>query len=52
MEKLSREELEEIRKARREYMKEYRKRPEAKKKAKEYRARYWLKKAQEMKEAE
>lgn len=51
MEELSQEQLEKIRKARREYMREYRKRKESKKKMKEQQERYWLKKAQEMEQA-
>lgn len=56
MEEFTKQELEQIKKAEREYMrqymKEYRKRPEVQKKLKAQRHRYWLKKAQEMKQAE
>lgn len=45
---LTQEQLEKMRAARREYMREYRKRPDVKKKMKENRDRYWLKKADEL----
>ncbi len=46
--KLTDAEMNELaRKARREYMREYRQRPEAKKKIAEYQKRYWAKKALE-----
>ncbi len=46
--KLTDAEMNELaRKARREYMREYRQRPEVKKKTAEYQKRYWAKKALE-----
>lgn len=45
---LSKEEKERVKAARSAYMREYRQRPENKKKQKEYQERHWLKKAQEM----
>lgn len=48
MEEFTPEQLEKMRAARREYMREYRKRPDVKQKMKNHRARYWLKKADEL----
>ncbi|KIL72369.1 phage antirepressor KilAC domain-containing protein [Bacillus badius] len=52
MEELTQDQLEQARKAKREYMREYRKNPEVKKKMKQQVDRYWLKKATEEKVAE